>query len=203
MTGFCKAGETAAMSTRAAIISLAIISLAMFGGTAATAQSSPVQEAPPRVEVLQQLYDCRAIADPAQRLACYDARVGALQTAESARDIRVVDREQVRQTRRGLFGLSLPNIGNIFGDGNDDATAAAADSDGVNEIAATLSAIGNNGLGRWVYTLDNGQVWLQTDTSAPGRAPRAGQSVVIRRAALGSFMISVEGRSGVRVRRER
>lgn len=150
----------------------------------------------PRVPVLQQLYDCRAIADPAERLACYDARVTALQTAETARDIRVVDREQVRETRRGLFGISLGGIGNIFGGGDDD-------DDGVDQIGATLSAIQRDGSGHWVYTLDNGQVWVQTDGSAPGRSPRVGQAVVVRRASLGSFMISIEGRPGVRVRRAR
>lgn len=172
---------------------------ALSAASPVAAQNSAASEAP-RIEVLQQLYDCRAIADPAERLACYDRQVGALQSAVTAQDIRVVDREQVRQTRRGLFGLSLPNIGNIFGSGDPEN---AADSDAVNELAATLRAVGRNESGRWIYTLDNDQVWIQTDASAPGRGPRPGQNVTIRRAALGSFMISVEGRPGVRVRRER
>lgn len=187
------------IGTMAVHTSIALCAAAMAAGASAQERSSTPAE-PPRIEVLQQLYDCRAIADPTERLACYDRQVGALQTAVTAQDIRVVDREQVRQTRRGLFGLSLPSIGNIFGSGDSNN---ATDTDAVNELAATLRAVGRNESGRWIYTLDNDQVWIQTDASAPGRGPRAGQNVVIRRAALGSFMISVEGRPGVRVRRDR
>ena len=53
---------------------------------------------------------CRAIADDAQRLACYDRSVGALSTAAEAKDVLVVDRETARKTKRGLFGLSLDQI---------------------------------------------------------------------------------------------
>ncbi|MEQ1509917.1 MAG: hypothetical protein ABL909_05875 [Sphingopyxis sp.] len=154
------------------------------------------QDAPPRVQVLQQLYDCRTITDPAERLACYDRQIGVLQSAENAHDIRVVDREQVRETRRGLFGISLGGIGNIFG-GDDN------EPDAVEQIEATLSTVGRNGLAKWVYTLDNGQVWVQTDGTSPGRSPHAGQHVVVRRSTFGSYIITVEGRPGIRVRRER
>lgn len=180
-------------------LAMLAFSAAAAGSAAAQSREATTAE-PPRIEVLQQLYNCRAITDPAERLACYDRQVGVLESAVTAQDIRVVDREQVRQTRRGLFGLSLPNLGNIFGSGDGNT---AEDSDAVNELAATLRAVGRNSSGRWIYTLDNDQVWIQTDSSAPGRGPRPGQNVVIRRAALGSFMISVEGRPGVRVRRER
>ena len=183
-------------SSSAIFLSIAVVTLNLPNAVAA--QTNATSDAP--IAVLQQLYDCRAITDEAARLTCYDARVGALQTAESARDIRVVDREQVRETRRGLFGLSLPNIGEIFG-GDDDSEQGEADA--VNELTATLSAVTRDGSAHWNYTLDNGQLWIQTDSSAPGRSPRAGQSVVIRRAAMGSFMINVEGRPGVRVRRAR
>ncbi|MEQ1724915.1 MAG: hypothetical protein ABL882_03195 [Sphingopyxis sp.] len=156
----------------------------------------------PRAAVLQQLYDCRAITDTAERLACYDARVTALQTAETARDIRVVDREQVREAQRGLFGISLAGIDRIFGGGDGDEDSAD-DNEVVQQIEATLSAVANNGLGKWVYTLDNGQVWIQTDGTTSGRSPRVGQHVVIRRGLLGSFTLTVEDRPGTRVRRLR
>lgn len=174
-----------------------LLGLAMLPCCLATSiHAQEAQGEPPGV--MQQLYECRTIADPVERLACYDARVSAVQNAEAARDIRVVDREQVRETRRGLFGISLGGIGDIFGGDDDDSG-----DDAVNQIEATLSAVERNGSGRLVYTLDNGQVWVQTDSSAPGRSPRAGQAVVVRRASLGSFMISVEGRPGVRVQRIR
>lgn len=196
MPGFSR--KHAFMGCRTASVALGAAFLVAAGSASAQDRRGNDAEAP-RVEVLQQLYNCREIADPTERLACYDRQVGALQTAETSRDIRIVDREQVRQTRRGLFGLSLPDVGSIFGGGND----GEEDSDAVNELTATLSNVARNSSGQWIYTLDNGQVWEQTDSSAPGRSPRAGHSVVVRRASLGSFMISVEGRAGVRVRRVR
>ncbi|MFM6853543.1 MAG: hypothetical protein ACKOUM_05620 [Sphingopyxis sp.] len=72
------------------------------GGTpAAMAQDAPA----PRVAVLQHVFDCRTVADNAARLACFDQQVAALETAEGSRDIRIMDREQVRAARRGLFGF--------------------------------------------------------------------------------------------------
>jgi hypothetical protein len=165
----------------------------------ATAQDATAT--PPRVEVLQQLYDCRAITDPTARLACFDARVAAIETAEAAREIRVVDREEVRRTRRGLFGLSLPNIGSIFGGGDDENEEQAA-ADAVMQIEATIAAVGTDSTGRRMLILDNQQRWVQTD-SGGGRSPQAGQSVVIRRGSLGSFIANVNGRPGIRVIRTR
>ena len=168
------------------------------------AVSAGAQDAPPapRPAVVQQLYDCRAITVPADRLACFDRQVAALEVAENARDIRYADRAAVREARRGLFGFSLRNL-NIFGGGDEeDEAARAADPDVVEEIDAVLSGAQRNSLGMLVLTLDNGQRWVQTTPGGSGRTPHAGQPVHIRRAALGSFMASVDGRPGVRVRRE-
>lgn len=176
-------------------------------GAVAMLLAAPVsaQEAaaePTRAGVIQALYDCRAIADPAQRLACFDRQVTALETAETARDVRIVDREQVRRARRGLFGLTLPSLGDIFGGGDDDEVAAARDPDVIEEIESVIREIGRDSAGKLVLILENGQRWTQTDVSG-GRSPRAGQSVRIRRGALGSFLATVDGRAGFRVRRDR
>ncbi len=163
----------------------------------AFAQDAP----PPRPAAIQQLYDCRAITDAAARLACFDRTVAAVETAEGARDIRIVDRAQVRAARRGLFGLSLSGL-NIFGSNDTAAPGAAPEADAVEEIEATLSEVTRDGLGKLVLILDNGQRWSQTD-GAIGRSPRAGQAVRIRRGALGSFIANVADRPGIRVRRDR
>jgi hypothetical protein len=160
-----------------------------------------------RPAVLQALYDCRTITDPAQRLACFEAQTAALEAAETSRDVRIVSREELRRAQRGLFGLSLPNLGNLFGGGNrdedgEDGEDGGRDPDVVQEITAAIREIGRDASGRLVLVLDNGQRWIQTDTVG-GRSPRAGQNVRIRRAALGSFIASVEERPGFRVRRDR
>lgn len=168
-------------------------------GTAAQAQE---EESRP-VALVQQLYDCRAITDPAARLACFDRQVAALAAAEQAREVRIIDREAVREAQRGLFGLSLSGIGNLFGGGNDDDEEERADNDVVTQIESTLTSVARGENGRLVLVLENGQRWIQTDTGRGGRTPRAGEPVVIRRAALGSFMANIGERPGIRVMRQR
>ena len=54
------------------------------------------------------------VADNAERLACFDKAVGTIVAASDSDDLRIVDREEVRETRRKLFGFALPDLG-IFG----------------------------------------------------------------------------------------
>lgn len=164
-------------------------------------------DAPPpadtRVAVIQQLFDCRSVGDPTERLACYDRQVAAVEAAETARDIRIVDREQVRETRRGLFGFSLGSL-SIFGGGNDDDRQdSRTNPEIVQEIEAKISAVDQDSTGRWVFALDNGQRWVQQNAEAIGRTPHVGNSIRIRRAAFGTFMANIEDRPGFRIRRER
>ncbi|MFZ9396259.1 MAG: hypothetical protein ACO25F_09400, partial [Erythrobacter sp.] len=56
-------------------------------------------------QVVSQLYACQAIADDAERLKCFEAAVAAIQTAERERNLTFADRLQVREAKRGLFGL--------------------------------------------------------------------------------------------------
>jgi len=55
--------------------------------------------------------------------------------------------------------------------------------------------------GEAVVTLDNGQVWEQSDTDSRGRL-QPGAAVSIRRGSLGSFWLSAP-KAGFRVRRVR
>ena len=153
--------------------------------------------APERPEVLNRLTACRSIADNTQRLACFDQQVAALEAAAQAREIAVVDTQQIRRARRSLFGLRLPDLG-IFGDDDDDPEDGAA----ISEINSTIQAITSGADGRLHFVLEEGGVWAQTE-GRRGRPPRAGQPIRIRRGPLGSYIASVDGRAGVRVIRIR
>jgi len=173
----------------------AALAVAALSSTAA-AQQRRGDVTPERPEVLNQLTACRTIADNVERLACFDRQVAALEAAERAREIAVVDRGQIRRARRSLFGLRLPDLG-IFGGDNDEGEDGAA----VNEINSTIRSVGTNADNRMVYRLEDNSVWVQTE----GRAgfPRAGEAIRIRRGPLGSFLANVAGRPAVRVVRER
>lgn len=153
--------------------------------------------APERPDVLNRLTACRSISDNAQRLACFDQQVAALEAAAQAREIAVVDTQQIRRTRRSLFGLRLPDLG-IFGDDSDDPEDGAA----INEINSTIQAITSGADGRVHFVLAEGGVWAQTE-GRRGRPPRTGQAIRIRRGPLGSYIASVDERPGVRVVRIR
>jgi hypothetical protein len=183
--------EKAAMTKR--FILLALLASASASATAQDRRAT----APERPEVLNRLTDCRSVADPAERLACYDRQVAALEAAEAAREIAVVDRQQIRRTRRSLFGLRLPDLG-IFGDDDD----REEDGAGVNEINSTIRSAYTGGDGRMHYALADNSIWVQTEGRV-GRQPRSGQAVRVRRGPLGSFILNIEERAGVRVVRVR
>jgi len=140
---------------------------------------------------------CRSIADAAARLQCYDAAATALAEATERRDIVVVDRNQVRETRRRLFGFALPNIrlfGHLDNGGEEDA-------DEIRELHGVVASATNGQGGRWVITLEDGGTWTQVDDLPIAVWPRRGTEVGIRRGIVGNYFMQVGGQPAVRVRR--
>lgn len=166
--------------------------VALLLAAPAAAQQQDGQERP---EALARVLNCRALQSPQERLACYDREVAAMQQAAESRQLVVMDRQQVRRTRRTLFGLTLPNLG-LFGDDS-------ADGEGVSEIQSTLRSAVQNPYGKWILTLDDGARWIQLDSREFAREPRAGHSIRIRRAAMGSYLANINNQIAIRVRRER
>lgn len=168
----------------------ATLALVMAGGAAIAAPPPAEQRRPATYEALVR---CRAIADDEARLRCFDQSVAALQEAADKREVVVVDRRQIRETRRRLFGLDLPNLP-FFGGGDDEAKEEVRAIDG--EIAEVTSA------GRlWVIRLKEGGTWIQADGSRRGQQPKVGSKVKIKKGALGSYIMEFEGRTGFKVRR--
>lgn len=157
------------------------------------ATASFANETPPRPEVFRKLVECRAIADNNARLACFDAQVMQLADAEARNDVVVVDRVQVQKARKSLFGLSLPDLG-LFG-GND------SKDEGVDQIETKIVSAAQMRDGKWRFTVEDGAKWVQTETRTI-HAPASGDSVRIRKAAMGSFFANIDGRTAIRVRRE-
>lgn len=146
-----------------------------------------------RPESYSAVIRCRAIPDKEARLACFDDAVAKLDTAIDRRDVVVVDREHIRQTKKTLFGLSLPEL-NLFGGGGQD----------VDEISAIDGIVGGARMDEnnaWIVQLEGGATWRQIDSRPVALSPRRGSKVVIRKAALGSYMMRIDGQPGIRVRR--
>jgi hypothetical protein len=107
----------------------------------------------------------------------------------------VVDREQLRKTRKTLFGLVLPNL-SIFGDDN-------ADQEGITNLETTIKTVSRNPYGRWIFDLAEGGRWMQNDSRNLAVDAKPGQPISIRRAAMGSYLANVNKQTAIRVERLR
>jgi len=157
---------------------------------------------------------CAAVAGDAARLACYDQAFGrpdsnstpggpaapAAQAtsasaipAAAAPAVAMPSATAAAQAREE-FGLS-------------EAAKRARDPEKAREmmpesIAAVVAKVVRRPTGESIVTLENEQVWEQAE---PGTTVllKAGDSVTIRKAALGSYVLVTPSRAAVRVRRVR
>jgi hypothetical protein len=157
---------------------------------------------------------CAAVAGDAARLACYDQAFGrpdssatsavlaapAAQAApvaaapSAAAPVAAVPSAAAAAQAREEFGLS-------------EAAKRARDPEKAREtmpesITAVVAKVARRPTGEAIVALENEQVWEQAE---PGTTVllKAGDSVTIRKAALGSYVLVTPSRAAVRVRRVR
>ena len=168
------------LSAIAALVVLAVPALA----------KDPPKQSP----LVSALEACRAIADPAERLACYDKQVGALLDATSTGDVAVVDKAEVRKARKSLFGFGMPKIPFFSGD---DTTDAVSDT-----LETTIKSASGIGYGKYRMVVAEGNaVWETTETYGTMRDPRAGDKIVIKRGPLGSYLLRIGSNRAVKGKR--
>ena len=145
------------------------------------------------------VYACADIADDSERLACYDGAVGRLKAAEEAGEVATVTRAEVEQVKKDSFGFSIPSLPKLAlpklgGDGDNQGS--------LDQIEQAITAAKLNGYKKAVVTLENGQVWQQTDTTkvfiSKRRPP---QTALVKSAAMGSYMMKLDGGRAFRVKR--
>lgn len=131
-------------------------------------------------KLLADVTACRAITDAAQRLQCYDSSVSALADANDKKTIIVADRDNVRLRRPSPL--------------------AGPDGTELVQLTGTVVAIGRLGDGHVTFTLDSGSSWTQTDDApVPGKL-KPGEKATIKHGALGSYIGTLQGRPGFKVR---
>jgi len=148
---------------------------------------------------------CAAIADDRARLACYDALFGkpdvsgavgappsaAPVTADAATATAAATAGATR-TPEADFGLT-------------EAAKRAREPEATRaefpeSISGTVAAVGRRPAGEIIVTLANGQVWVQVHVDARARID-VGDTVTIKKAALGSHLLVTANRYATRVRR--
>lgn len=167
--------------------------------------------------------DCAVIADATQRLACYDglfrekraadgpataaspASVPASASSPGASASAAAPAAAAGISSAATGGPATVDPVAEFGLTEQQKQRLAPEESRpkqVESIKATVAVAEQDRYGLWRLTLDNGQVWVQTE-SALGVRLEAGSEVEIRRASLGSFVLKVPGRPMIRVRRVR
>jgi hypothetical protein len=147
------------------------------------------------------LENCAAIEDPVERLACYDTLAGRLpadttkasSTAPSAVDPVSPRADVIEQATPAM----TPDAEAIFGLEH----KQKPEEELQDKIQLKWADKKKDGYGKWVITLENGQVWHQTDSRRFTFA-NPEQWVVISRGLFGSFFLEEPDRSGgIRVER--
>lgn len=169
--------------------------LACFGPAAPLA----AKDEPTESAYITALRACQAKTDPGERLACYDAEVARVTAASSAGEVRVVDREAVRQTRRKLFGFALPDLGIFGGKSDKDDPAQAEEFESLSTTVAGVRA----DKGAYIITTAEGAQWQLDEIPARLMSPKIGQPLEIRAGSFGSFFLRIDGQKGVKGRRVR
>ena len=168
------------------LVILTILTALTVTGASAQDRSAP--------EALSALRACRALGDDAARLACFDQSARTLDESEASGDLVVVERSEIQETRQRLFGLDVPNVRLL------ERFGGQAQMDAVE---TTLARAHQSPRGEWVFELADGSVWRQIDAERLTARAAPGVAVRIRRAAMGSYFISIAGSRALRAQRDR
>jgi hypothetical protein len=126
--------------------------------------------------VIERMRTCATEADEAKRLACYDREIGRSKSGQN--DDLGVTGELLRHKQKQA-GITAP----------------APD-----DMTGKVVAITERRFGKFVVTLDNGQVWAQQEVL--DFTLKVGDVVTIRRGLVGAlWMVSPSGRVQTRVKR--
>lgn len=193
--------------THKMIILMAASALTGLAGVAAAQDTSASNH-------MATLFACQANTDDAARLLCFDAAVNALASAKVETRV-TLSRDQVETLEQDAFGFNLPSLKqmrSLLGSGTSDDVGGDEDAKSEKEDAKPLDRVTLQverwetfNRGRYRFYLTNGQVWSQTGSDKlflPRKSENGVVDVEIRKAALGSFLLKVNGKGrSVRVRR--
>jgi hypothetical protein len=137
-------------------------------------------------------HECAAIENASARLACYDRWFTPPVTpAEAPEDDDGTAVAGPASSPADQFGLTRAQI---------EAREPEHHEQRLDRIEARVTGIRYPSTGERIITLDNGQVWRQTEATVRGPV-REGDLVTIRRGALGSFKLVTPGGASLGVRR--
>jgi hypothetical protein len=179
-----------AAASRPALLAGALALLAAGGALHAAAQAQEAdRQSGDSTGLLNSLLECRALVEPAARLACYDAAAAAVSTARSSGDLLVADRTKVKAEREVNFGGAADR-----GPWDDEPE--------VKERTFVVKSLQQTPGMLFIFVMEDGSVWQQTE-SVIMRRPKPGDQVLVKSGAMGGFMAKVNEGRQFRIKRVR
>lgn len=160
---------------------------------AALAPAAAGQEA-----ALAKVYVCADVENAAQRHACFDALVPDLKAAQAAGAITLKPQQQAE-----TFGKAAPRQSALTAPVKtaDAPKPVAPPKDQVDRVRLAFQSISTGSDGKFRFTMENGQIWRQLDTERLRNLGSGPWTAEIRKAALGSFLLTIGGAGAIRVER--
>ena len=146
-------------------------------------------------DALSEIAKCADIAEAAERLKCFDAAVPRAKSALAA--------PAQQEPKKGLwdwFGFARPPKSATKAEDFGKPAPPPASGEEITELRAAVVEFARNPRGKSVFILDNGQVWRQLDgdsTVVLDPAPQTTMKVTIEPGVLGSYNLTIEGRTGL------
>lgn len=144
---------------------------------------------------LSSMRACATQTDDARRLACYDAAMRGESSAPAAVASSTTAAAVVAPTAEEKFGYR----GDVARE-QLEQEEKNAESAQLEQLIARVKAVSWQPLGEFVITLDNDQVWAQKRPESAVK-PKVGDSITIKPAAMGSFLLVTKSGRSTRVAR--
>ncbi len=163
-------------------------------------------------ELPTELIDCRALTSAVARLDCYDqaidahtaapSQAGEPRTAEEPAPVAPTAAVAATTASEAVLS-SEPKLSqeDLFGKGEAElrkSVQEATDTEAIDRIEATVVEIRKSASGKAIITLDNGQVWKQSDSTRA--RVYVNDKVTIRRRSFGSYSL-YSTKTSIRVKR--
>jgi hypothetical protein len=145
------------------------------------------------------LSSCLSILDINARVACYDALARAELSAQTN------TREEATPPNEATAGPEAPS--NPTPQADFGLNAAERDrrrpveQQQLESLAVQVSSARRVGPGYWRFTMEDGSTWQLAEVLRTFRPPSSGDSAIITRGALGSYLLHADGQPAIRIKR--
>jgi hypothetical protein len=171
------------------VLALLVLCGAAFGGSALAAGTEAAER-------------CKSIGDDHARLACYDETYG-MPSGAGAQPLPAAAAAgtSVPASYQQTAAPANPEADFGLSEAARRAREAETGKQGPpDSMSASVTTVGWRPSGEMIITLANGQVWVQLEPDTRARV-KSGDTVTIKRAALGSYMLLTPSDLATRVKR--